>query len=102
MHVGNTTTTAGDSETPFAVAGTLSNFRARAAIAPGAGESVTFTVLKNGSDTGTPTCTVAEAAQDCTSGGNLAFSAGDRIAVRISLTATGSNGGNHWVATYTP
>ena len=74
--------TEGDHSQVCPVAGNLQNFRVRLDVAPGAGKSQTFTIMKNGSATAV-TVTISDSA---TTGADtthaVAVAAGDKISVR--------------------
>ena len=67
--------------------GTVQEFHATLATAPGSGNSVTFTIRKNAASTPVA-CTISGSATSCTDSVNaVGFSTGDLLAVQIVQTA---------------
>lgn len=68
--------------------GVIDDFYVKLNAAPGAGQSVTFTLMKNGADTSV-TCTVSDSATSCTDLTNTAsFVATDTVALKAVTSAT--------------
>lgn len=66
---------------PIAMA--ISSLRVKSASIFSAGQTVTFTIEKNGADTALA-CTVATSGTSCTSGTGVAFSTGDSLSVKVA------------------
>src|SRR5512140_1298751 len=82
-----TALTSSEVEMPLPVAGTLSNVRFRLSQLGYPASSFTFTVGKNGSFAGNPSCQILNVAQECTvttGTTSLAFLAGDRISIQCT------------------
>lgn len=76
----------------------VSQLSARVTTAPGAGDSWTVTLRKNGSDTSL-SCSIAGTALTCTTSGSVNVVVGDRLGVRFLEGGTAaSNGGSGWSA----
>lgn len=71
----------------FPIAGNIINFRVKINAAPGAGKSVTFTVMKNGSAQAMAV-TIADAATEGEYTGSISIADGDRISIRCTQTNT--------------
>jgi hypothetical protein len=71
--------------------------------APGAGNSLTFTIRKNGASTSV-SCTVSGTATSCADSNNaIGFSTGDLISVQIVQTAgVGANLDYGWTSQFVP
>jgi hypothetical protein len=87
-----------DVEQEMPAAGTFEGFRARLSTAPGLGEW-TFTVRKNGADTGI-TCTISGAATSCAAGSSGSFVEGDTMSVKAVPTAGAASSAMRWTARY--
>ncbi len=84
------TTTEFNAQTIFPTAGTLKNFYVELRTAPGAGNSRTFTIVKNSVNT-TMVVTISETAKtgnDTDPSHNIAIAAGDKVAIYNTLTGT--------------
>lgn len=81
---------------PVAASGVVTDVTVRLTTAPGASQSWTVTVLKNGSAlTGSPTCSVAGTNTTCTgTGGTGTVAAGDQLCVAFTEVGTAANAGN--------
>ncbi|MDP3703564.1 MAG: hypothetical protein Q8R78_04190 [Candidatus Omnitrophota bacterium] len=88
---------------PVPVNGTLDTFRVFVGQAPGAGDTWTVTLRKNGADTGL-SCTISGAsAQSCTDTGAVSVVAGDRLGVQFVETGSAANTlGAGWSACFVP
>lgn len=71
----------------FPVAGNIINFKVKINTAPGAGKSVTFTVMKNGSAQAMAV-TIADANTEGEYVGSISIADGDRISIRCTQTNT--------------
>lgn len=81
---------------PLPHAITLDRLRVNVLTAPGAGNNIVFTVLKNGSATGL-TCTISDtatSAQDLTH--SVSFAAGDSITIQMNRSASATAPGKIW------
>ncbi len=79
--------TEAEAQLPMPATGTIQEFHATMASAPGTGNSVTFTIRQNGSSTAVG-CTISGSATSCADSVNaVGFSTGDLIDVRIDDTA---------------
>jgi hypothetical protein len=101
----NASTVEAEAQSPIPLGGTISKLyiRLNAAAGPGA-TSYTFTVRKNGADTGV-TCTATGAATSCTDlTNNAVFVAGDLLSISVVPSATDPT--DHldvrWAAVFTP
>jgi len=72
----------------FPIAGVLSGFKVKIATAPGTGNSVIFTVMKNGSAQSMAITISGTATEGEYTGADLAIAAGDDITIRHTTTGT--------------
>jgi hypothetical protein len=90
------------SNTPVALAGTLSNMRVHLSAAAGASQNVVVTVYQNGVAQ-TMTCTINDPGTDCLINGfTVVFVAGDLMAVEALGSAGAGSGSVMWSAVFTP
>jgi hypothetical protein len=71
-----------DVQMPVKAAGTLSNFRVFLNAAPGPGASWTFTVRKNGANTGV-SCPIVQPNTTCSSGATASFAVDDLLSIMV-------------------
>ena len=91
-----------DIQQPMPVAGTLSNFYAILDGSPGNGNSYTFIVRKNGTDT-TVTCTISDTdtiSSDLTN--SVDFDAGDLISIMATPASNPAASSMRWTAQFSP
>jgi hypothetical protein len=83
--------------------GTVQELHATVAVAPGAGNTVTFTIRKNGTNTSVA-CSISNTAKSCADSVNaVGFSTGDLITVQVAETAgVGANIVPGWTAQFVP
>jgi hypothetical protein len=87
MFGANCVTTEAQSQLPMPAAGTVQELHATLSAAPGSGNSVTFTIRKNGASTAVA-CSISGTATSCSDPNNATgFSTGDLLSVQITDTA---------------
>lgn len=74
----------------------VSNLYVRLGAAPGAGKSRTFTIYKNGSDTGLSVTISDTATEGSDTTDTISFSAGDWFTLKHTSSGTPTNSGAHW------
>jgi len=91
------------SQLAMPAAGTLQELHATMAAAPGVGNSVTFTIRKNGSSTSVA-CTISGTSTSCADSVNaVGFAIGDLISVQIIDTVGGVANINYgWTSQFIP
>lgn len=85
-------------------AGTISNLFVETSDFPGSAKSYTFSILKNGSSTSAPSCSVSGAGSTTCSntGTSLSFAAGDTIAIEVVPSGTPTAVRARWAVKWTP
>lgn len=73
--------------TPVAAAGVIDNLKVRVSVAPGTGNTITYTLIKAGVDTA-QTCSISGDALTCSDSANpITFAASDTCSIRSQATA---------------
>ncbi len=89
-------TTSAQAETMVSLSGRVGPFLAYVDTAPGAGDTRTFELLKDGASfSPVISCSVAETTKQCSMNGSDAVSPGDRLSVKHTLTGTPANTAVH-------
>jgi hypothetical protein len=84
------TNTEAEAQLAMPASGTLQELHATLSAVPGAGNSVTFTVRKNGVSTPV-TCTISDTAKSCADSANaVGFATGDLISVQVNASGPAS------------
>lgn len=75
---------------------TITELRCRATTAPGAGQSFTYTLRKNGSDQSSLEASISDSNTEGSDTGSVAFSAGDKLAIKLVTSAGAATASHLW------